>query len=141
MSTGIVMFPRTSFTVPCHGNSVRFSIGKVIATRREPSARACGLTNRPPQSPDSCPRSMIVELTTVGSPSSGTISVNGVATSSSHVSTCVRPLRDDMPIGIRNAPSITTKAARERKIDGTPNSVGGLPEQVKGFRKDRQIQR
>jgi hypothetical protein len=46
-----------------------------------------------------------------------------------------------MPIGIRNAPSITTKAARERKIDGTPYSVGGLPEQVKGFRKDRQIQR
>jgi hypothetical protein len=34
---------------------------------------------------------------------------------------------------------MTTSAARERKIDGTINSVGGSPEQVKAFRKDRRI--
>jgi hypothetical protein len=119
MPTGMVMFPRTSLTVPCHRNSVRFSIGSVIATRLEPSARASGLTKRPPHSPLSCPRSMMVELTTVGSPSSGTTRVNGVATASSHVSTCVNPRSEDIPMGIRNAPSMTARAARERKIDGT----------------------
>jgi hypothetical protein len=36
---------------------------------------------------------------------------------------------------------MTTNAARERRIDGTVDSVGGFQGQVKAFRKDRRIGR
>lgn len=65
----------------------------------------------------------------------GTCRVKGVAAASLHVSTCVRPRRDDMLIGIRNAPSKANNAALDRSIDGmATSSLGRI-----GYERARQL--
>lgn len=72
----------------------------------------------PPHKPTGSPATSAVELRTIGSPSPK-MTVNGVATSSAQVSTCVMPRNDDNPIGMRNAAISATNAIRYFRSAGT----------------------
>jgi hypothetical protein len=50
--------------------------------------------------------------------------VKGVADSSLQVRTWVKPRREDIAIGMRNAPSIANRAKRDLSIEGIERRIG-----------------
>ena len=118
MSTGIEVFPRTSFTDPRHRKLDLFSMGRTIASRVGLSTLAAMFRVSPPQTVLDSPRTSLDEVATRGGPWRGIKTLNGVLASCWHVSTWVSPRRLDMLIGIKNAPSKANSARRDLRIAG-----------------------